>query len=67
MSFETLKEGSVQAEIIDFQGRILHRQAISCQVGTNQATISVSQLQKGLYLFRLQNGNNVETIKFIKN
>ena len=67
MSFETLKEGSVQTEIIDFQGRILHRQTISCQEGTNQATIPVSQLQKGLYLFRLQNGNNVETIKFIKN
>ena len=67
MSYEALQEGSVQAEIIDFQGRILHRQAISCQEGTNQATIPVAQLQRGLYLFRLQNGNNVETIKFIKN
>jgi len=67
ISYETFKEGSVQAEIIDFQGRILYRQTSSCQEGINQATISVSQLQKGLYLFRLQNGNNVETIKFIKN
>ena len=67
MSYETLKEGSVQVEIIDFQGRILHRQSISSQEGTNQATIPVTQLKKGLYLFRLQNGNNVETIKFIKN
>ena len=67
MSYETLQEGSVQAEIIDFQGRILYRQTIYCQEGANQATIPVAQLQKGLYLFRLQNGNNVETIKFIKN
>jgi len=67
ISYETLKEGSVQAEIIDFQGRVLHRQTIRCQEGTNQATIPVAQLQRGLYLFRLQNGNNVETIKFIKN
>ena len=67
ISYETLKEGSVQAEIIDFQGRVLHRQTIRCQEGTNQATIPVAQLQRGLYLFRLQNGNNVETIKFLKN
>lgn len=67
ISYETLKEGNVQAEIIDLQGRILHRQAISSQEGTNQATIPVAQLQKGLYLFRLQNGNIVETLKFLKN
>jgi Secretion system C-terminal sorting domain len=67
MSYKTLQEGSVQAGIIDFQGRVLHRQTISCQEGTNQAIIPVAQLKKGLYLFRLQNGNNVETIKFIKN
>jgi hypothetical protein len=67
MSYETLKEGSVQTEIIDFQGRVLHRQTISCQEGSNQAIISVAQLQRGIYLFRLQNGNNVETITFIKN
>ncbi len=67
MSYETLKDGNVLVEIIDFQGRILHRQTISCQEGTNQATISVAQLQKGLYLFRLQNRKNIETIKFIKN
>lgn len=67
LSYETLQKGSVLAEIIEFQGRILHRQTISCQEGTNQANISVAQLQKGLYLLRLQNGNNVDAIKFIKN
>jgi len=67
MSYETLQEGIVQAEISDFQGRILYRQTIRCQKGANQAIIPVAQLQRGLYLFRLQNGNNVETIKFIKN
>jgi hypothetical protein len=67
MCYETLQEGSVQAEIIDFQGRILYRQTINCQEGTNQAIIPVAQLQRGLYLFRLQNGKNVETVKFLKN
>jgi len=65
MSYETLKEGSVQVEIIDFQGRILHRQTISSQAGTNQATIPVAQIQKGLYLFRLQNEENNQTIKSV--
>jgi len=67
ISYEMLKEGSVQVEIIDFQGRVLHRQTIRCQKGANQATIPVAKLQKGMYLFRLQNGKNGETIKFIKN
>jgi len=67
MSYETLKGGNVLIEIIDFQGRILLRQNISCQEGANQAIIPVAQLQKGLYLFRLHNGNNVETTKFLKN
>ncbi|MDD4729738.1 MAG: T9SS type A sorting domain-containing protein [Bacteroidales bacterium] len=64
--YETFKEGSVQVEIIDFQARILYQQTILCQVGTNQATIPVTQLQRGLYLFSLKNGNNVEIIKFLK-
>jgi hypothetical protein len=66
MGYETFEEGNVQVEIIDFQGQILFRQTISCQVGTNQATISVAQLKRGLYLFRLQNGDIVETIKLLK-
>lgn len=67
ISYEILKEGNVQVEIIDLQGRILHRQTISSQNGPNQAIIPVTHLRGGLYIFRLKNGTNVETIKFLKN
>ena len=67
ISYESLKEGNVQVAIIDIQGKILHQQTINSQNGTNQTIISVSKLPKGLYVCRLQNGDKLETIKFIKN
>lgn len=67
ISYESLKAGSAQIEIIDVQGKVLHRQTISSQNGTNQAVITVAQLRGGLYICRLQNGDKLETIKFIKN
>jgi hypothetical protein len=67
ISYESLKAGNVQVAIIDIQGKVLHQQTINSQNGTNHAIISVSQLPKGLYVCRLQNGDKLETIKFIKN
>jgi hypothetical protein len=66
ISFKSLNEVKMQVEIIDLHGNILQQQTLSNQIGTNNATISVSQLHKGFYLCRFQNGNKLETIKFIK-
>ena len=56
----------VQFQIVDIQGRIILQQSFDSQFGINSTTIPVSQLQYGLYLFRLQNGTKLETIKFLK-
>jgi len=67
ISFESVKTGNVQVEIIDAQGKVLQRQTLNCKNGNNHAIISLSQLSGGLYICRLQNYNKLETIKFIKN
>lgn len=54
-------------EILDMQGRVLHKDVFLSQGGINHAAIPVSQLGKGLYLCRLQYDDKSETIKFIKN
>jgi len=67
LSYESIEARTLNVEIIDLQGRVLLRQTINSQYGANHNRISVSQLQKGLYICRLQNGNKYETIKFLKN
>ena len=65
--YESIKAGTMQVEIIDLQGRVLHQEVIISQNGVNHANISLSQLGKGLYICRLHYGDKFETIKIIKN
>ena len=67
VSFQSAGTGNLQIDIIDIQGKVLQQQNISSQNGTNLFTINIAQLPQGLYLCRLQNGNKLETIKFLKN
>ena len=67
LSYESIEARTLNVEIIDLQGRVLLRQTINSQYGTNHNRISVSQLQKGLYICRLRNDYKYETIKFLKN
>jgi hypothetical protein len=67
ISYESPDAKNVQIEIIDVQGRVLLNQTISSQNGTNLAKITVANLAGGLYICRLLNGSNPETIKFLKN
>lgn len=67
ISYESLKVGRVQVEIMDVQGKILYQQTINCQNGPNQAIIPVSQLSEGLYICRVQSDDKIEMSKFFKN
>jgi len=67
MSYVSQKSGQLRLQIIDLQGKILHQEMILTQNGTNASTINISQLRRGLYMCRIMDENNFETIKFIKN
>ena len=59
-------KGMVHMEIADIQGRIVYRQVIHEQAGNGEKIIDLSLLAKGLYLCRLQYGDQIETGKFLK-
>jgi len=67
ITYESNTTRSWKVEILDMQGRVLHKEVILSPGGINHATIPVSQLGKGLYLCRMQYGDKSETVKFIKN
>jgi hypothetical protein len=55
-----LKEGVHQLEIIDMAGRVMMQGSI-----TNNATINLSDLQKGCYLVKVTNNNSLYSSKVI--
>ena len=55
-----LKEGVHQMEIIDMAGRVMMKGSI-----TNNATINLSDLQKGCYLVKVTNNNSLYSSKVI--
>lgn len=66
ISYKSSKTGIAQIDIINLQGKVLYRQTQTSLTGTNLVTFNVAQLPLGMYICRLQNGNNFENIKFIK-
>jgi endo-1,4-beta-xylanase len=66
ISFESEKAASTRIEIIDLQGRKLYLHTLSSVCGVNDIQIAVSQFPAGLYIFRVNNGDKIESIKFIK-
>lgn len=67
VSFQSDGTRNLEIDIIDMQGKVLEQQTISSQNGMNLVAINIAELPQGLYLCRLQNGNKLETIKFLKN
>jgi hypothetical protein len=64
--YELSENENTQIEIVDLQGKTLQKETANSKIGKNYAIISVAQLTKGLYICRLQNGNKIENIKFLK-
>jgi hypothetical protein len=56
---------NTEIEIIDLQGRILQKQIFN--IANTELNINVSQLTKGLYFCKINNGKTTKTIKFLKN
>ncbi len=64
----TLKQNeSVKINIADVSGKTVLQFNNGFQVaGSYQTRINVSKLHKGLYVFQMQSGNSISTLKFEK-
>jgi len=58
---ESVTNCNTIVELIDLQGKILRKQLMN-----TQTSINISELQKGIYLCRLQSCSSIEIIKFVK-
>jgi hypothetical protein len=67
VSFECEATEKVQLQVLDMQGKLRLQHIFNSQAGTNQQTISVSELSKGLYICRLINSKGVIINRFIRN
>jgi hypothetical protein len=56
----------IHFEVLTMDGKIVYRNVINIQLGTNQTDINVTSLPKGIYLFRLVDKQVIQTLKFMK-
>jgi hypothetical protein len=64
--FNDARTGLCLIEIIDILGNEIEKLNVECQSGANNLTISTADLATGLYLLRIQNNDQTESIKFYK-
>ena len=62
---QTLDESPISTELVDIQGRILKKGTLGA--GTGERCIDISELSPGLYLLKALQGEEVSSIRFIKN
>jgi len=66
INYESVQESKVQIGIFNIQGQLIQQENTTSRPGINNWNINVYNLPRGLYMVHLQNGNKIETIKFIK-
>ena len=67
LSYKSIETRDTKIEVIDMKGNIIYQQEEKSQKGKNLVNINVSKFASGLYLFRIHNNYDVETINFLKN
>lgn len=67
LSYYTPESRNVSIEIIDSKGAIVQQLSEKSLKGKNKLSVDVSKLIQGLYLFRVHNDYDTETINFLKN
>ncbi len=67
LSYYTPEPRNVNIDIIDSKGTVVQQLIEKSLKGKNKVAIDVSKLSLGLYLFRVHNDYDTETINFLKN
>ncbi len=52
--------------IFSLTGQLMHEEVIHTEAGANQLEMRINQLPDGLYLLQLRNGQQVQTVRFLK-
>lgn len=65
--FDAQESGTFEVSIFDLQGKLMKEEIVSNAKGENEISVDIKDLNTGLYFCRIQNGQEVEIIKIIKN
>lgn len=67
LSFESSSSQTLQLRVLDMSGRIMQEQLLMCAKGNNVISISLpDQLNRGMYLVSLSDGDARMSAKFVK-
>jgi hypothetical protein len=61
--FDASVNGSMKYSIVDFQGKIVLENTFKAILGSNEININVAQLNNGLYILKLTQGNQIHAQK----
>lgn len=67
LNYYSLESRATNIDIIDSKGTVVQQLNEKSLKGKNKLSIDVSKLSQGLYLFRIHNEYDTETINFLKN
>jgi len=67
INFETRTMGNIEVHLFNLLGKILVSEYFSSIVGDNHFSLAIGSLPEGLYLLKVSNESDCETITFIKN
>ncbi len=66
LSLRSSRSGTLILTIIDMNGKVLSEMSTAVAAGNNLLPMDVSGLARGLYVLRLNHGNNSAALRFVK-
>ena len=66
IEFENTGSRTVQVQVVDLLGRLLHQETIATESGLNSYQLDVSQWANGVYFINLDNGLESRTKRMVK-
>ena len=67
LSFNSELEGDAEITVTNMVGRLMYSQRTAVLEGQNSALLDLSSLSNGVYLVRIQNGDQTQTAKILVN
>ncbi|MCU0320071.1 MAG: T9SS type A sorting domain-containing protein [Flavobacteriales bacterium] len=66
LSFRSTLRGTVQLQLVDVNGRVHRTTNATFTTGDNRIELSTAELPAGLYLLRMEQAGQAQSIRFVK-
>ena len=66
VEYHASESGNLSIEIIDITGKVMSLQEFSAVAGKNNLTMDITTFNQGIYILRTQQGNDIQTMRFVR-